>query len=221
MSMPRRVKAAKPSQCTAQFECQLRSSGYRWIAGIDEVGRGALAGPLVAAAVILNLEKVPQGIDDSKKLTPVRREGLAQEIRRTALGVSVTVIESEQVDRLNVGHATRVAMQRAAEMLEPPADYLLIDALRLPGVAIPQRGIIHGDALSVSIAAASIIAKVARDELMRQYDEIYPGYGFVRNVGYGTLEHRQALARLGPTAIHRLSFRGVTPGLFADEAPAV
>jgi ribonuclease HII len=193
----------------------LLASGYRQVAGVDEVGRGALAGPLVAAAVILDLAQIPQGIDDSKKLTSARREYLAQEIRRTARVVSLALIESRQVDQLNVGRATRLAMRQAVEQLKIRPDYLLIDAMRLNDLPIPQQGIVHGDALSVSIAAASIIAKVARDELMRQYDQMYPGYGFARNVGYGTLEHRRAIVQLGPSAIHRLSFRGVAPDLFS------
>lgn len=213
--MSHRTTGARQSCCTAEFESQLLASGYRQVAGVDEVGRGALAGPLVAAAVILDLAQIPQGIDDSKKLTSARREYLAQEIRRTARVVSLALIESRQVDQLNVGRATRLAMRQAVEQLKIRPDYLLIDAMRLNDLPIPQQGIVHGDALSVSIAAASIIAKVARDELMRQYDQMYPGYGFARNVGYGTLEHRRAIVQLGPSAIHRLSFRGVAPDLFS------
>ncbi|MBI3952127.1 MAG: ribonuclease HII [Acidobacteria bacterium] len=219
--MSHRTNGNRSNCCTAELERRLRAAGYRSIAGVDEVGRGALAGPVVAAAVVLNLDQIPEGIDDSKKLTPARRGSLAQEIRRTAVALSLALVESHQVDRLNVGRATRLAMRQAVEGLELKPNYLLIDALRLHGVAIPQEGIIHGDALSVSIAAASIIAKVARDEMMRQYDEIYPGYGFARHVGYGTLEHRQALIRLGPCAIHRLSFHGVIPDLFPDDLSAM
>lgn len=219
--MPRRPKGARLSYCTAALEHQLRAAGYRRIAGVDEVGRGALAGPLVAAAVILDLDRLPDGINDSKKLSAARRECVAQELRRTAITLSLAAIEPDLLDRLNVGRATRLAMRQAVERLEPPPDYLLIDALRLDDVPIPQQGIIHGDALSVSIAAASILAKVARDEVMRQYDQTYPGYGFARNVGYGTREHRRALSRLGPCAIHRLSFRGVAPDLFAPDLSAM
>lgn len=215
MGMPHRVREARPSRCTAQFEQRLRAAGYRSIAGVDEVGRGALAGPLVAAAVILDLDRIPQGIDDSKKLSPAQRQHLAQQIRRSALALSMAVIEPHQIDQLNVGRATRLAMRLAVQQLTITPDYLLIDALRLPELAIPQQGVIHGDALSVSIAAASIIAKVTRDDIMREYDQIYPGYGFARHVGYGTREHRQALLRLGPSAIHRLSFRGVARDLFS------
>lgn len=213
--MPRRARETTSSRCTAELEHQLRRAGYGSIAGLDEVGRGALAGPLMAAAVILDPDRIPEGIDDSKKLLPAQRQRLAEEIRRSARALSVAVVEPQQVDQLNVGRATRLAMRRAVQQLGVSPDYLLIDALHLPDLVIPQQGIIHGDALSVSIAAASIIAKVARDEIMQQYDQTYPGYGFARNVGYGTLEHRQALARLGPSAIHRLSFRGVAPGLFS------
>jgi ribonuclease HII len=215
IAMPRRASETKLSCCTAELEHRLRAAGYRSIAGVDEVGRGALAGPLMAAAVILDLDRIPEGIDDSKKLLPARRQRLAEEIRRSALALSVAVIEPRQVDQLNVGQATRLAMRRAVQRLDVSPDYLLIDALQLHELAIPQQGIIHGDALSVSIAAASIIAKVTRDEIMHRYDQSYPGYGFARNVGYGTLEHRQALLQLGPSAIHRLSFRGVSPDLFS------
>lgn len=213
--MNRRGDGARPERCTADREHRLWASGYRRIAGVDEVGRGALAGPLVAAAVILDPGCIPQGIDDSKKLAASKRERLAAAIRDTALAIGVASVEPREIDRLNVGRATRLAMRRAIEQLRPPPDYLLIDAMELDGLAIPQQGIIHGDCLCVSIAAASIIAKVTRDRLMRAYDQTYPGYGFARNVGYGTREHRRALARLGPSAIHRLSFRGVGPDLFA------
>jgi ribonuclease HII len=200
--------------CTASFESEARAQGYQRIAGIDEVGRGALAGPLVAGAVILSLDDIPQGIDDSKKLSAARREALAQEIQCRAVTCAVAAIEAHDVDRMNVARATRLAMKRAVEQLSPAPDFLLIDAMRLEGIPLAQRGIIHGDALSVSIAAASIIAKVARDRMMKEYDGVYPGYGFARNVGYGTREHLTAISTLGPSAIHRLSFRGVAPGLF-------
>jgi ribonuclease HII len=207
-------RVQRSMECTAFFESEARARGYRLIAGVDEVGRGALAGPLMAAAVILSPDEIPEGIDDSKKVPPRRRQALAQEIECRAVAFAVAAIEAEEIDRMNVGQATRLAMRRAVEQLDPAPDFLLIDALRLRELSLPQLGIIHGDALSVSIAAASIIAKVARDRVMKEYDAIYPGYGFARNVGYGTVEHRTALAALGPSAIHRLSFRGVTPGLF-------
>lgn len=212
--MNRRGDGTRSDTCTAEVEHRLWASGYRRIAGVDEVGRGALAGPLVAAAVILDPNRIPHGIDDSKKLTASKRERLAAAIRDTALAIGVALVGPQEIDRLNVGQATRLAMRWAIEQLHPPPDYLLIDAMQLDRVAIPQQGIIHGDRLCVSIAAASIIAKVTRDDLMRAYDRTYPGYGFARNVGYGTEEHRRALSRLGPSAIHRLSFRGVGPDLF-------
>jgi ribonuclease HII len=206
---------AQPSMgCTAFFESEARARGYRLIAGVDEVGRGALAGPLMAAAVILSLDEIPPGLDDSKRVPPLRRQALAQEIKQRAVACAVAAIEAEEIDRMNVGHATRLAMRRAVEQLDPAPDFLLIDALHLHELSLPQLGIIHGDALSVSIAAASIIAKVTRDRLMKEYDAIYPGYGFARNAGYGTLEHRRALSKIGPSPIHRFSFRGVIPGLF-------
>lgn len=214
--MVRRFNGTKSCLCTAEYERRLCASGYQLIAGVDEVGRGALAGPVVAGAVILDLDWLPDGIDDSKKLTANQRERLAEEIKQSAIALNVAAVDSQHVDRLNIARATRMAMQQAIDGLVKKPDYLLIDALQLHGVAVPQQAIIHGDALSVSIAAASIVAKVARDAMMKEFDRAYPGYGFARNVGYGTVEHRQALARLGPSAIHRHSFHGVTPDLFSD-----
>lgn len=207
--------------CTAELEWQLRQAGYRWIAGVDEVGRGALAGPVVAGAVILDLDHLPDGIDDSKKLTANQRRRLAEAIKQSAVTLSVAAVEAEQVDRCGIVPATRLAMQQAIAGLAQQPDYLLIDALRLEGLPIPQQAIIHGDARCLSIAAASIVAKVARDAMMKEFDHIYPGYGFARHVGYGTQEHRQALSRLGPCAIHRRSFHGVIPDLFSTISCAV
>lgn len=198
-----------PSLCTDRFEKELLARGFRLIAGVDEVGRGALAGPVMAAAVILDLRHYPEGLDDSKRLTKKQRERLASEIHKSAAAVALGQAGNEVIDRINILRATREAMRLAIGSLVPRPDALLIDAIKLDEVSLPQVPIIKGDALSVSIAAASIVAKVARDELMTMFDEKYPGYGFVRNAGYGTLDHRLAIERLGPSPIHRRTFRGV------------
>lgn len=199
------------SVCSTFFELKVQEQGARLIAGVDEVGRGALAGPVVAAAVILDLERVPEGINDSKKISRAVREKLAQEIRSSAIAFAVARVEADEIDRINILRATRKAMCQAISNLAPQPDHLLIDALPLPSLSFPQQAIIRGDAQSVSIAAASIIAKVARDEWMRGYDEEFPNYGFARHVGYGTAEHLRCLQAHGPSPIHRLTFRKVLP----------
>jgi ribonuclease HII len=194
------------------FEDEAFRHGHRMIAGVDEVGRGALAGPVVAAAVILNLAvPLPEGLDDSKKLTASQREHIAGELKATALGYSVGLVTSEEIDRTNILIATRRAMCAAINELNPRADFLLIDALQLREIELPQRAIIHGDSISASIAAASIIAKTYRDALMRDYESAYPQYGFASHVGYGTNAHLAALRTHGACPIHRRSFRGVLP----------
>jgi ribonuclease HII len=196
--------------CDCKYESEKFAAGYRLIAGADEVGRGALAGPVVAAAVILNPFDVPGGINDSKKLTRLRRERLDAEIKGRAIAFSIARIEHFEIDQINIHHASLQAMHEAIKGLNPPPDYVLIDGRhKLPNLACPQMTIIKGDCLSVSVAAASIIAKVARDSWMREYDEQYPGYGFAAHVGYNTRVHQEAIARLGPSAIHRLTFSGV------------
>ncbi len=195
--------------CTAVLERELHRLGYRLIAGVDEVGRGAWAGPVVAAAVILDLDRIPEGIDDSKRLSPRRREELFTAIWNTARALSIGIVDASEIDRTNILRATERAMRQAIEGLRLRPDFLLIDAVELPDVGIPQQALIRGDQLSVSIAAASIIAKVTRDRLMREYDRLYPGYGFAHHVGYGTRAHQEALMRLGPCPLHRRSFRGV------------
>ena len=200
-----------PLICDTSFETEAIASGARLIAGIDEVGRGALAGPVVAAAVILDLSCVPVGLNDSKKLTVAMRNKLDAEIRTTALAFAIARVEAEEIDRINILRATRKAMCKAISALQPAADYLLLDAVSLHELKLPQKSIIKGDAKSVSIAAASIVAKVARDRWMTEYEEAFPGYGFRKNVGYGTAEHLQALRESGPTKIHRLTFRKVLP----------
>ncbi len=193
------------------FELLAQQSGAKFIAGIDEVGRGALAGPVVAAAVILDLNNIPDGLNDSKKLSALKREKLDKEIRATAIAFSIARIEAEEIDRINILQATCKAMTAAINALSPAPDYLLIDALRLQELRIKQAAIIKGDAKSVSIAAASIIAKVARDMWMTEYGKEFSSYDFASNVGYGTAFHLSALRQYGHSPIHRLTFRKVLP----------
>jgi ribonuclease HII len=201
-------------RCTARFERAARAQGCAAVAGVDEVGRGALCGPVVAGAVILGHGFDTRGLDDSKRLTRRQREALADRIRAKAQAWSIGCAEPEEIDRFNILKATYLAMRRALMGLSQPPDLILVDALTIPEVAVPQRPIVKGDALSVSIAAASIVAKVTRDALMRSWDERYPGYGLARNMGYGSRDHREALQRLGPSGIHRRSFNGTQPWLF-------
>lgn len=192
------------------FEKQAQSVGFRFIAGVDEVGRGCLAGAVVAAACILDLSKpLPDGLDDSKKLSAKRREELEQRIKETAVAFAVAQIEADEIDQINILQATKKAMRCAIAALTPKPDFLLIDALKIDGLNIPQLSLVNGDAISASIAAASIIAKTYRDRLMREIDEIYPNYGFARNVGYATKEHLKALRVYGPCAVHRKTFRPI------------
>lgn len=194
------------------FEDEARSLGFQFIAGVDEVGRGALAGPVVAAAVILDPHAaLPEGLDDSKKLTAAARERIAEELRRSALCYGVGLVEAEVIDRINILEATRRAMLDAVALLEPPADFVLIDALQLKECRLPQRAIIRGDSISASIAAASVIAKTHRDALMRGLHDLYPPYNFAQHVGYGTRAHLAALREHGACPLHRRSFRGVLP----------
>ena len=200
------------------FENEARACGFRFIAGLDEVGRGALAGPVVAAAVILDSEKpLPKGLNDSKKLTAAQRERIAGELRQWAVAYSVGLVEPDEIDRINILQATRRAMLSALDQLRPCADYLLIDALQLKECPLQQRAIIHGDSISASIAAASVIAKTYRDELMRRVHDLYPQYGFAKHVGYGTRAHFAALREHGACPIHRKSFRGVLIERMRDE----
>lgn len=199
---------------TLDRENHLWRSGYRLVAGLDEVGRGAWAGPVFAAAVILPddlrpLEGQLGEVRDSKQLSPQKRSRLAGCIIEVALAVSVGQASHQDVDRFGVVAATRLAMQAALADLTLRPDFLLIDAVQLPQVSVPQQHIIKGDATCLSIAAASIIAKVARDDLCVELDRRHPGYGFANHKGYGTVGHRNALAQLGPSAIHRRSYRPV------------
>ncbi|MBI3596286.1 MAG: ribonuclease HII [Nitrospirae bacterium] len=192
-----------------RFERIGYAQGFRRIAGLDEAGRGPLAGPVVAAAVILPRDAVFPGLRDSKKLTVLQRERFDEAIRRRALAVGVGVVGPEVIDRINILQATLRAMVRALEDLALAPDYLLIDALTLPDLQIPQKALIRGDDRSQSIAAASVIAKVTRDRLMLECDRLFPQYHFRSHKGYGTAEHLEALARFGPCPIHRKSFRRV------------
>lgn len=189
-----------------RHERELHLSGFARVAGIDEVGRGSLAGPVVAAAVILPERHRIRGIRDSKVVPRARREALYEQILDRADGVGVGCVEVDVIDRINILQATKLAMREALGRLAAPPDHLLIDALRLREVDLPQRPIIDGDAISASIAAASIVAKVTRDRICDEIDRRYPAYGFARHKGYGTRRHVDALLTEGPCAWHRRSF---------------
>ncbi len=184
------------------------------VAGVDEVGRGALCGPVVAGAVILGRGFDVEGLDDSKKLSRLARERLAERVRSTAAAWAIGVAQVSEIERYNVLRATYLAMERALAALVIQPEIVLVDAVSVPGLKVPQRAIVKGDAQSVSIAAASIVAKVARDAMMREIDGEYPGYGLARNMGYGSRDHREALRRLGPTDVHRRTFHGTQRWLF-------
>ncbi len=206
-----RLRVSK-SIAALEFEKQAVLDGFQFAAGIDEVGRGCLAGAVVAAAVILDLSKpLPKSLNDSKKLTANQRTRIAEEIRQNAVCFSVGQIEADEIDRINILQATKKAMIAAVEQLVPAADFLLIDAVNLNNCSLPQKSIIGGDAVCASIAAASVLAKVYRDTLMRELDRVYPEYGFARHVGYGTKEHYAAIRKHGACELHRKSFRGVLP----------
>jgi ribonuclease HII len=183
--------------------------GFMKIAGIDEAGRGPLAGPVVAAAVVLREDHRIEGVDDSKKLTETVRNKLYDTIMDEALAVSVGVCDNLIIDRINILQATLKAMERAVTGLEVAPDYLLIDGISRTSLTIPQRTLKKGDSRSLSIAAASIVAKVTRDRMMIEYDCHYPGYGFAGHKGYGSMSHLEAIKLLGPCPIHRVTFRGV------------
>jgi ribonuclease HII len=193
-------------------EQALRARGFRRVAGLDEVGRGCLAGPVVAAAVVLDPERRVPGLRDSKLLTPGQRETLAARLREEAAAVGLGMADAREIEALDILRATYLAMRRALEALTPMPDFLLIDALTLPGIDLPQEGIVRGDRLCASIAAASIVAKVHRDALMREWHAAWPAYGFDANKGYGTPEHLEALRSHGATPLHRRTFHGVLPG---------
>jgi len=189
------------------FELRAGRLGFDAIAGVDEAGRGPLAGPVVAAAVIFPSGYTNGEIRDSKKLTPLKREALYKIIRSDAISIGLGAIEASTIDRINILQATLAAMKVAVLNLSPQPDYILIDGINNIDIPIQQEATIRGDSLSVSVAAASIIAKVSRDQLMDRYHVLYPQYNFLKNKGYGTKEHREAVKRYGRCKIHRRSFR--------------
>ena len=203
-----KLRLLKRLKCTTRYERELWKAGARLIAGVDEVGRGSLFGPVVAAAVVLDPGYRIRGLRDSKLLPAGRREVLAERIRGHAIAWSFAAVDAARIDQLNIYYASRLAMVEAVSQLEPVPDHLLIDALRID-FACPQTPIIHGDALSASIAAASIIAKVERDRMIRQWDPVFPIYGLASNKGYYTRKHVSALRQYGPSPLHRQSFEPV------------
>lgn len=207
--MTRRASARTSLQCGVECEEQAWARGACYVAGVDEVGRGALFGPVVAAAVILDPSVPLTGLNDSKQLTATQRESLDEAIRSQALAWAVAAVDAAVIDAINIYQATRRAMLQAVHSLSPRPDYLLIDAMRLDWDG-PQQSLIKGDARSVSIAAASIVAKVYRDRLMQLWDPVFPGYRLGANKGYSTADHLAALARYGPTPLHRCSFSPVS-----------
>lgn len=202
----------------SEVERKLRDFGFRAIAGTDEVGRGCLAGPVVAACVILESEPALPGVDDSKRLAARERERTCRAIFAHARGVAIGVIDAATIDRINILQASKCAMHAAVESLDVRPDVLLVDAVTVETLDLPQLALIHGDRRSVSVAAASIVAKVYRDFLMQSYDALYPEYDFAHNRGYGTESHQQALVRFGPCRIHRRTFLAARePLLFTSE----
>lgn len=189
-----------------EFEEAAKARGYQHVCGVDEAGRGPLAGPVCAAAVILPENTIIEGVNDSKKLSEKKREALFDVIRNTAVAYCVAYASVEEIEEMNILNATMLAMKRAVEGLEVPADYAMIDGNRLPDLTIDAEYIIKGDARSMSIASASILAKVSRDRLMYEYAKEYPQYAFDKHKGYGTKVHKAALLEYGPCPYHRMSF---------------
>ncbi len=207
--MGARAQAATPPGW--RFERRLYRQGFVAPAGLDEVGRGSLAGPVVAAAVILRPGARLKGVNDSKLLAPGRRRDLLRAILRGSLAWGIGASDALEIDRINILNATLLAMRRATDNLPIRPDHLLLDAVRLSDLSVPQTPLVHGDRRCLSIAAASILAKVARDRVMELYDRIHPGYGFAGHKGYATALHRAAIAHRGASPIHRLTFAGVLP----------
>src|SRR5580698_2349546 len=203
-----KLRLLKKLRCTLKFEKLAWATGATLVAGVDEVGRGSLFGPVVAAAVILDPKDRIRGLRDSKLLPAERREEVSARIRERAVAWAIAAVDSARIDQINIYHASRLARQRAVDQLRPAASYLLIDAMKLH-CDLPQRAIIHGDALSVSIAAASIIAKVERDRMVAEWDPVFPIYGLASNKGYSTPRHLAALREHGPSPLHRQSFAPV------------
>ena len=203
-----KLRLLKRLHCTLKFEKQAWTAGAQRIAGVDEVGRGSLFGPVVAAAVILEPSYRIRGLRDSKLLPAERREELSLRIREHSIAYAVAAVDSARIDQINIYQASRLAMLHAVQQLTSSADYLLVDAVKLD-CDLPQRAIIHGDALSASIAAASIVAKVERDRMIAAWDPVFPVYGLASNKGYSTPHHLAALREHGPSPLHRQSFAPV------------
>ncbi len=196
------------------FENDLLEKGYKHIAGVDEVGRGPLAAGVLAAAVVLNPEKIIPGLDDSKKLSDKKRKYLAEQIKKEALGFAYGYVNQTMIDEINIYQASKLAMIRALKSLKVKYDFILVDAMPLKEMEIPHLAIIKGDSLSASIAAASIIAKVKRDEIMEKFDRIYPVYSFSQNKGYPTKKHLDALKENGPCSLHRKTYKPVQDTIY-------
>ena len=214
-----KFRLLKRLRCTLKFEKLAWASGASLVAGVDEVGRGSLFGPVVAAAVILDSSYRIRGLRDSKLLPAERRETLAERIREHAIGWAISAVDAARIDQINIYHASRLAMHEAVLLLKPSPDHLLIDAMKL-NCDLPQRAIIHGDALSASIAAASILAKVERDRMISEWDPVFPLYGLRSNKGYSTPRHLAALREFGPCPLHRQSFAPVWSAPVPQEALA-
>ena len=203
-----KLRLLKQLRCTLKYEKRAWLRGAHLVAGVDEVGRGSLFGPVVAAAAILDPDYRIRGLRDSKLLLPERREILAKRIREHAVAWAIAAVDAARIDQINIYHASRLAMKEAVLQLNPKPDHLLIDAVCID-CELPQDAIIHGDALSASIAAASILAKVERDRLVREWDPVFPVYGLAANKGYSTPKHLAALREHGPSPLHRQSFAPV------------
>ena len=212
-----KLRLLKKLHCTLRYEKKAWSTGATLVAGVDEVGRGSLFGCVVAAAVILDPAYRVRGLRDSKLLLPERREVLAERVREHAIAWTIAAVDAARIDQINIYHASRAAMREAVLRLAPAADHLLIDAMRID-CELPQIPIIHGDALSASIAAASILAKVERDRMMREWDAVFPAYGLASHKGYSTPKHIAALREFGPTPLHRQSFAPVWQNPVPQEA---
>jgi ribonuclease HII len=204
----RAPKKEKNWKCLGTHERELRARGYYHVAGADEVGRGSLFGAVVAGAVILSPDAPVRGLNDSKQLDPERREELALRIRERALAWAVAAVDAATIDRINIYEASRLAMKQAVGQLRPMADFVLVDAVALD-IPLPQQPLVQGDERCHVIAAASILAKVYRDNMMREWDRFYPAYGLANHKGYHAPEHVSALRKLGPTPLHRMSFEPV------------
>ncbi|MDB0440665.1 ribonuclease HII [Clostridioides difficile] len=199
-------KEAERLETINMFENEGYDRGYLYIGGIDEAGRGPLAGPVVASIVVFKKNTKIEGVNDSKKLSEAKRDELFDIIKKEALDYGIGIVNNEEIDEFNILNATYMAMKKAINCLKKTPDYLLVDAATIPGIDIVQNPIVKGDSKSISIAAASILAKVTRDSIMYQYDRVYPEYGFKSHKGYGTKEHYEAIEKHGITPIHRKSF---------------